>query len=92
MRVFEYHQNRPAARQGFELMQQRLEQHLALALRAEVEVGSAELGNDSSSARSSISSSPRAPGASNSRSLPSFSSTVSSRAKPAARSSWAMNG
>ena len=39
MRVLEDHQDGPAPRQGFELMQQRLEQHLALALRAEVEVG-----------------------------------------------------
>jgi len=34
----------------------------------------------------------RALGASSARSLPSFASTVSSRANPAARSSWAMNG
>ena len=39
MRVLEHHQDRPAPRQGFELMQQRFEQHLALALRAEVELG-----------------------------------------------------
>ena len=39
MRVLEDHQNRPAPRQSFELMQQCLEQHLALALRAEVELG-----------------------------------------------------
>jgi class 3 adenylate cyclase len=37
----------------------------------------AELGNDRSSASNSVSSSPRAPGASNCRSLPSFCSTVS---------------
>ena len=39
MRVLEHHQDGPAPRQGFELMQQRFEQHLALALRAEVEIG-----------------------------------------------------
>ena len=39
MRVLENHQDRPAPRQGFELAQQRLEQHLAFALRAEVQVG-----------------------------------------------------
>jgi len=52
----------------------------------------AELGNDSSSLNSGISSSSRASGASNTRSFPSFSSIVSSRVKPAARSSWAVNG
>ena len=39
MRVLKYHQNRPVSRQGFELMQQRFEQLLALALRAQIEVG-----------------------------------------------------
>jgi hypothetical protein len=39
MGVLEDHQDRPAARQGLEPMQQCLKQHLALALRAEVEVG-----------------------------------------------------
>ncbi len=39
MRVLENHQNGPAPRQGCELIQQRFEQHLAFALRAEVEVG-----------------------------------------------------
>jgi hypothetical protein len=52
----------------------------------------AELGNDSSSLSNAISSPPRMPDASNARNLPSLASTVSSRAKPAARSSWAMNG
>jgi hypothetical protein len=36
MRVLEDHQNGSALRQGGELMQQRLEQHFTLALRAEV--------------------------------------------------------
>ncbi len=36
MRILEDHQDGSAPRQGGELMQQRLEQHLALALRAEV--------------------------------------------------------
>jgi hypothetical protein len=52
----------------------------------------AELGNDKSSLNSVMSSSSRAPGASNARNLPSLASTVSSRANPAARSSWAMKG
>src|SRR5262249_13887224 len=39
MRVLEDHQDWPAKRQGFELMQQCFEQHLSLALRAEVEAG-----------------------------------------------------
>jgi hypothetical protein len=52
----------------------------------------AVLGNDSSSANNSISSFRRVPGVSNSRSLLSFCSTASSRAKPAACSSWVMNG
>ena len=52
----------------------------------------AALGNDSNSAKSSISSSLRAAGASTFRNLSSFRSTPSSRAKPAARSSWTMNG
>jgi hypothetical protein len=52
----------------------------------------AELGNDNSSLNSMRSSSSRMPGASSARNLPSFSSTVSSRANPAARSSWAMKG
>ena len=39
MRILEDHQNRSAPRQGFELMQQRFEHHLALALRAQVELG-----------------------------------------------------
>ena len=37
MRVFTNHKNRVNARQGFELMQQGFEQHLAPTLRAEVE-------------------------------------------------------
>ena len=40
MRVLKYHQHRPAARERFELMQQRLEQFLALALRAQIEIRS----------------------------------------------------
>ena len=40
MRVLEDHQDGLAPRQGFELMQQRFEQHLALALRAQIEIGS----------------------------------------------------
>jgi len=39
VRVLEHHQHRSSARQGCELTQQRFEQHLALALRAEVEAG-----------------------------------------------------
>ena len=39
MRVLEHHQNGVASRHHFELMQQRLEQLLAFALRAEGEVG-----------------------------------------------------
>ena len=39
MRVLEDHQNGPHSRQSFELVQQSFEQHLALALRAKVEVG-----------------------------------------------------
>ena len=41
---------------------------------------------------SAISSLSRVPGASSARSLPSLASTVSSRANPAARSSWTMKG
>jgi len=37
MRVFKNHKNRVKAREGFELMQQGFEQHLAPTLRAEVE-------------------------------------------------------
>jgi len=40
MRILEHHQNRSVSRQGFELVQLRFEQHLALALRAKVQVGS----------------------------------------------------
>jgi hypothetical protein len=36
--VLEHHQHRPAPRRGFELVEQCLEQFLAFALRAEVEV------------------------------------------------------
>jgi hypothetical protein len=39
MRILEDHQNRSAAGQGFELMQQRREQLFALALRAQIELG-----------------------------------------------------
>ena len=39
MCVLENHQHRAGTRQGFELMQQCFEQHLPLALRAEVELG-----------------------------------------------------
>ena len=38
MGVLEHHQHRPAPRLGFELAEQRLEQLLPFALRAEVEV------------------------------------------------------
>jgi hypothetical protein len=55
-------------------------------------MSAAELGNDSNSANNSISSALRAPDVTNPRNLLSFSSTMSSRAKPAARSSWVMNG
>ena len=40
MGVLENHDNRSRAREGFELVQQSLEQYLALALQAEVEAGS----------------------------------------------------
>ena len=39
MRILEYHQDGPVPRQGLELVQQCFEQHLAFALRAEVEIG-----------------------------------------------------
>jgi hypothetical protein len=40
MGVLEHHQHRPAPRLGFQLAEHRLEQLLAFALRAEVEVRS----------------------------------------------------
>jgi hypothetical protein len=39
MRVLEHHQDGAGPRHRLELMQQRLEQHLPLALRAEIECG-----------------------------------------------------
>ncbi len=71
MCIFKYHQYRPAAREGFKLMEQCLQQLLTFALGLKLRLA-AELGNDSSSANNSISSSPRAPDASNPRSFPSF--------------------
>jgi hypothetical protein len=40
MRILENHQDSPASRQGFELMQQGFKQLLAFTLRAEIEIGS----------------------------------------------------
>jgi hypothetical protein len=52
--VFKYHQYRPAAREGFKLIKQCLEQLPTFALGAQIKI-SGGIGNDSSSPNNSIS-------------------------------------
>ena len=91
MRVLEHHQHRPVPRLGFELAEQRLEQLLALALRAEIEVRGGTRQRQQLAQQRDIVVVPRA-GGEQSAQFAEFGSTVSSRANPAACSSCAMNG